>query len=158
MEEIKSKYILEIILMNVCYKRKAKLMRINKKMMNMLNINLLEFGKYFIGERNGKGKEYSSYNDQLLFEGEYIDGKKFGHGKEYSINGKLLFEGKYMNGKRNGKGKEYFIDGKIKFEGIYLLGIKYNGKGYDKNKKVIYEIKEGKGYIYELDNFGYFIF
>ena len=63
-----------------------------------------------------------------------------------------------MNGKRNGMGREYFKDGKIKFEGIYLFGIKYNGKGYDKNKRIIYEIKDGKGYIYELDGDGNLIY
>ena len=150
MEQIKSKYILKQIFLYLCKKSAVKLVMFNKNIMNILNINLLDYkllsGKYFIGNRNGQGKEYNSYNDKLLFKGEYIDGKRYGYGKEYNADEKLLFEGKYMNGKRNGKGKEYFFDGKIKFEGIYLLGIKYNGKGYDKNKKVIYEIKEGKGY------------
>ena len=131
-EKIKSVYILKRILLNLCKETKLKIMMINKKMMIKLNINLLDFkifsGKYFVGKRNGKGKEYNSYNDKLLFEGEYIDGKRFGKGKEYDIDGKLLFEGKYMNGKRNGKGKEYFNDGTLKFEGIYLFGVKYNGK------------------------------
>ena len=153
LDQIKSKYILKKIFSFLFQETKLKFVEANKKMMNILNINLLDYqllsGKYLIGERNGKGKEYNSYNDKLLFEGEYIDYKRFGYGKEYNMNGKLVFEGKYINGKRNGNGKEYFNDGKIKFKGIYLFGIKYNGKGYDKNKKIIYEIKEGKGYINE---------
>ena len=153
LEQIKSKYILKKIFSYLFHATKIKFVKLNKNMKNILNINLLDYqllsGIYLIDKRNGKGKEYNSYNDKLLFEGEYIDYKRFGYGKEYNMNGKLVFEGKYINGKRNGNGKEYFNDGKIKFKGIYLFGIKYNGKGYDKNKKIIYEIKEGKGYINE---------
>ena len=150
LQKIKSKIILKFVFMNLCKEVKLKLFVINKKLKNILNINLLDYkflsGKYFIGDRNGKGKEYKGYNDHLLFEGEYIEGKRNGYGKEYDIFEKLIFEGKYMSGKRNGYGKEYFNDGKIKFEGIYLFGIKYNGKGYDKVKNIIYEINEGKGF------------
>ena len=162
LDQIKSKYILKKIFSFLFQETKLKFVEANKKMMNILNINLLDYqllsGKYLIGERNGKGKEYNCYNDKLLFEGEYIDYKRFGYGKEYNMNGKLVFEGKYINGKRNGNGKEYFNDGKIKFEGIYFFGIKYNGKGYNKNKKIIYKIKEGKGYIIELDDFGFLLY
>ena len=164
LEKIKSKYILKIVIMNLCDKAKFKLIMVNKKMFNKLNLNLnlLDYkivsGKYFIGQKNGMGKEYSSIDNALLYEGEYIDGKKCGYGKEYNLLGKLIFDGKYINGKKNGRGKEYFNDGKIKFEGIYFFGTKYNGKGYDKTNKLIYEIKDGNGYIYELDNFGYLIY
>ena len=41
----------------------------------------------------------------------------------------------------------------MKFEGNYLNGKKWNGKGYDSNEKVIYELKEGKGYIKEYNDF-----
>ena len=50
---------------------------------------------------------------------------------------------------RTGKifASEYNYDGKLKFEGEYLNGKKWNGKGYDKNKNVIYELKNGDGFI-----------
>ena len=68
--------------------------------------------------------------------------------QEKNIN-KLKFEGEYLNGERNGKGKEYYENGQLKFEGEYLNGKKWNGKGYDKDGKLEYEIKNGKGFIIE---------
>ena len=46
--------------------------------------------------------------------------------------------------KKNGKAIKYFEDGKIKFEGEYLNNSKWNGKGYNTNGDLIYEIKNGK--------------
>ena len=84
---IKSKYILEIILSNINEERKLFLVKYNNKIKDRLNIDLINYkflsGKYFIGKRNGKGKEYNGYNDELIFEGDYIDGKRNGYGKEY---------------------------------------------------------------------------
>ena len=58
-------------------------------------------GEYLNGEKNGQGKEYSSYNDGIIFDGEkyVIDTEK----------NKLIFEGAYLNGKRNGKEKNMII-------------------------------------------------
>ena len=78
-------------------------------------------------------------------------------GKEYFF-GKLLFEGEYSNGKRNGKGRKYDGNSNIKFEGEYLNGKKWNGKGYYNNGNIIYEIKQGKRYIKEYNNYGELIF
>ena len=36
------------------------------------------------------------------------------------------------------------------FEDEYLNGKKWNGKGYDKKHNVIYEIKDGNGFIKEI--------
>ena len=72
-----------------------------------------------------------------------------GIGKEYQGFSKLLFEGEYLNGKRNGKGKEYHYNGKLEFEGEYKYDIKWNGKGYDPDGKIAYELKDGKGLIKE---------
>ena len=142
--------------------------------------NKLRFeGEYLRGEINGKGKEYD-YDGNLEFEGDYINGKKNGKGKEYDRDGKLKFEGDYINGKRNGKGKEYDRDGKLKFigeylygnkrkgksyikgileyEGEYLFDKKWNGKGFDKNNNILYELKEGNGYVKEYDNTDNLIF
>ena len=58
----------------------------------------------------------------------------------------MIFEGEYINGIRCGKGKEFDDKGSLIFEGEYLNGKKWNGNGYEVNKK-IYELKEGKGFI-----------
>ena len=78
-----------------------------------------------------------------------LDGNKNGNGKEY-YRGKLIFDGKFLNGERNGKGKEYKYRGygqevKLFFEGEYLNGKRWNGKGYDKNGELDFEVKDGKG-------------
>ena len=99
-------------------------------------------GEYISGKRS-KGKEY--VYGELKFKGEYLNGKRNGKGKEYYNNGKLLFEGEYVKGKRNGKGKEYYNNGKLLFEGEYLLGKRWNGKGYNKNEILEFEIKDGNG-------------
>ena len=98
------------------------------------------------------GKIYDPYNNKIY---KIKNGKGFM--KEYDILGLLIFEGEYINGERNGKGKEY-IDDKIIFEGEYLNGKKWNGKQYERYNKKIYELKNGKGFIKELDKFGNIIY
>ena len=129
--------------------------------------------------KNGKGfiKEY--YRNQLIFEGEYLNGQRNGKGKEYYRN-QLIFEGEYLNGKRNGKGKEFYDTGGISFEGEYLYGYKrkgtfyaykkmeyegeflfnkkWNGKGFDENGNVIYELNNGNGKVKEYNDIGSLIF
>jgi len=119
-----------------------------------------------IKDGNGKGKEHK-YNGIIEFEGEYLSGKrskgkvyihgnlKFdgafvnnfrnGKAKEYYNNGQLFFEGEYINGIKYGKAKEYYNDGKLLFEGEYLCGKRWNGKGYNKNGNIEFEIKDGNG-------------
>ena len=84
----------------------------NKYYQNLLNIGIDNYKKicsrYIIGERNGKGKEYTKDKNILIFEGEYLNRKRNGKGIEYDNDGLLLFEGEYLNGKRNGEGKEYY--------------------------------------------------
>ena len=128
-------------------------------------------------KKNGYGKEYNQDN-KLKYEGEYINGKLWngkgfningikvfeiinGNGKvkEYDYNGKLLFEGEYLNGEINGKGKEYdIIDGKLEYEGEYLYNKKWNGKGYDENGNIIYELNNGTGKGKEYNYYGKLIF
>ena len=167
LDYIKSKYILQIVFISIKDERKLNIIKYNNKIKDRLNIDLTDYkylsGKYFIGKRNGKGKEYNGLNDKLIFEGDYIEGKRNGCGKEYyeeQYNGKIAikFKGKYLNGKKNGKGIEYYNNGKIKFEGIYFFGLKYKGKGYDRDGKIIYELEDGKGYIKEVNNENYIIF
>ena len=100
---------------------------------------------------NGKACSVIEYdnNGQLRYKGEYLNGKRNGKGKEYDNNGQIRYEGEYLNGKRNGKGKEYNL-GKLIFEGEYLYNhrrdyvfTKWNGKGYDINGNIIYELNKG---------------
>ena len=82
-------------------------------------------GEYFIGERNGKGKEYNKYyKSKLLFEGEYLNNKRNGKGKQYDYYGNLIFEGEYLYGYHL-KGK-YYINGKLEFEGEFRYDKKWN--------------------------------
>ena len=58
-----------------------------------------------------------------------------------------MFEGEYLNGKKNGKGKGYNHYYSLTFEGEYFGGLKWNGKGYDESRNIVYKLKNGKGYI-----------
>ena len=104
--------------------------------------------EYLNGEKNGKGKHYN--NGHIVFDGEYLNGKKHGKGTQYHLFGyDLEFEGEFFQGNKK-KGKEY-IKGILVFEGLYLLDKKWEGKGYDKDGNVIYELKNGNGFIKEFD-------
>ena len=132
-------------------------------------------GEYINGEKNGKAKEYRTYDGYC--ECEYVNGEKTGKAKDYDKNGNVIFEGEYYKGKKwngkvfdkinnktyelkNGNGffKEYYDSGRIKYEGGYLNGER-NGKGkeYYKNK-LIFEgeylngKKNGKGKEYDYEN------
>ena len=98
-------------------KQKLKIIQYNKELIKKLKVDIKDYkkisGKYKIGKRNGKGKEYN-------------------------LNDILIFEGEYLNGKKKGEGKEYYYNGKLKFEGEYLEGKIWNGKGYDKTIFIIY--------------------
>ena len=152
LENIKSTFFIKIVFSLIADKTKLEVLKYNKSLQNKNNINLLNYKlfskKYIINYRkNGKVKEYNSYNDTLIFEGEYKNGRRNGIGKEYDSNN-IIYEGEYLNGKRNGHGIEYnYIDGIYIFIGTYLNGKKWNGKIYDTYNKIISEIKKGKGII-----------
>ena len=122
--------------------------------------NLKFEGEYLNGKRHGEGKKYD-VKGHIKFEGEYKNNKKW-NGKRYKDENKEilyeikdgkgiykrhLFEGEYINGELNGKCKEYFENGNLLFEGEYKNGKKWNGKGYDLNGNIVYELNNGKGYI-----------
>ena len=111
LEKIKSQYFIKLIFSFINETGKLILVKYNKRIQNIININLINYkvlsGKYIIIETNEKGKEFKSYNNELIFEGEYLNKKRNGAGKEYYNNGNILFEGEYLEGKRNGKGREY---------------------------------------------------
>ena len=114
-------------------------------------ISQLEFeGEYKNGKKwNGKGKEYE-FKGRAEFDGEYLNGEKWnGKARKYS-NWNLNFEGEILNGKIT-KGKEYIYN-QLYFEGEYLNDKKWNGKIYNRDGKMECEIKDGKGYIKELEN------
>ena len=64
LNNIKSSFILKNIFDNLSDRIKFKLILYNKKLQYKLHINIIDFrrlsGRYIIGERNGKGKEYNS--------------------------------------------------------------------------------------------------
>ena len=51
--------------------------------------------------------------------------------------------GEYKNGQRNGKGKEY-SNRQLIFEGDYLNGKIWNGKGFNENGEMTFEMEKGK--------------
>ena len=84
LEHIKSKYIFKIIFSSITDEKKMILVKYNNILKDRLNIDIIDYkqlsGKYFIGNKNGKGKEYNILNDKLIFEGDYRDGKRNGYG------------------------------------------------------------------------------
>ena len=136
-KKIKSSYFVKKIFYYIDESRKLKIVKYNKKMQNKIDLSIINYRiysrKYIIYETNEKGKEYNIVSHRLIYEGEFL------------------------NGQRNGKGKEYYYDGKLEFEGEYLKGNKWNGKGYDSKKNIVYELKDGKGLIKLYDILGKFL-
>ena len=104
LENSKSIYFIKKLFTFVDEKTKLDIIKYNKNMQNIMDINLTNYKfyskKYIKYEENGKGKEYNGYDNRLEFEGEYLKGKRNGKGKEYDKNGKLIYEGEYLNGKK----------------------------------------------------------
>ena len=143
---VKSKYIQELIFSFLDEKNKLDLIKYNKEIQKLLEINIDIYKEKSrsikIGKKEGYCRIYDLDTMTLKFEGEYKNGKKNGKGKEFYKNPEiyeneyilgekrgstLIFEGEYLNGKRNGKGKEYGKDGKLRFEGEYKNGKKVKG-------------------------------
>ena len=125
-------------------------------------------GNYLNGKRHGKGIKYY-LNGEIKFKGEYLNGNKWtGNGYDqysydeykYQLNNgqgivkkfdrrkNIKFEGHYLNGKKNGLGIEYDFLNKIQiFKGEYLNGKRWNGFKIDENKNVIFDLKNGNGFI-----------
>ena len=103
----------------------------NKELQKNLLVDINDYKRissiYKIEEKNGKGREYIIDTDTLIFEGEYL------------------------NQKRNEKGREYYYNRELKFEGEYLNGKKWNGKGYNINGIIEFEIKNGNGKVIEYN-------
>ena len=151
LKDIKSSYFIKIIFSYIDECRKLKLIKYNKIMQKIIDINIINYryfsGRYIIYDSNNKANEYNSA-DNKVFEGEYLNGLRNGKGKEYKSN-RLIFEGEYLNGQRNGKGKEYYPNGKLKFEGEYLNGERLIDKLYDNNDNLYSDLKSTNGFIKE---------
>ena len=73
-----SSYFIQNLFAHINEGIKLKLIRYNKNMQNIININLINYktfsGKYIEYESNengsGKGKEYNIFNDEIVFEGD----------------------------------------------------------------------------------------
>ena len=120
---VKSRYILIDIFAYLDIHKTLEIISYNKIIQEKLEISIDDYkkesGKYVIGERNGKGKEYDIRKNKLIFEGEYLNGKKNGKGKQYDED-KLIFEGEYLNGKKYGRGIAYNNNGQVIYEGNYV--------------------------------------
>ena len=91
--DINSSFIIKYIFSFLPEKQKLNIIIYNKQLQNLILVKIKNYkkisGKYKIGEKNGKGKEYLIDSNKLIFEGEYINGKRNGKGKEYHENGNL---------------------------------------------------------------------
>ena len=156
-EDIKSAYIQKSIFSFLNERQALNIIIYNKQLQKIVGVDINEYkkvsGRYKIGEKNGKGKEYILSTDRMIFEGEYINGKRNGKGKEYDYYGKLRFEGEYLNGIRNGNGKEYYSNGNLLFDGKYIEKKRFDGKGYNKDGIFKFKISNGTGFIKIYDSF-----
>ena len=175
-DKIKSIYNIKTIFSYISEKKKLNMIIYNKKFQSKFYVDINSYkkisGRYLIGEKNGKGKEYKLENNKLIFEGTFLNWKKNGIGKEYYEDGTLKFAGEYLNGTKingigfdnknniilildgNGMGKEYYDNGRIKFKGEYYNGKRWKGTVYDYTGNEESEIKWGKGKIKENDYYG----
>ena len=162
LNKLKSLFILKKVFSLLNERKKLAICQKNKEVQKKMNIQLnfykIVYGKYTIYEHQNQVKEYNISNDKLLFEGIYSKRKRNGYGKEFDSCGQVIFEGEFLNGKRNGNGREYFDNGEISFEGEYLNGKKWNGKGYDTNNNIKYELKNGNGKIIFFHDNGEILF
>ena len=72
--KIKSKYIIKKIFLQLCEMKKLEIIKYNIFLKKKIEITVEDYknigGKYKIGERNGKGKEYILNKNILVFKGD----------------------------------------------------------------------------------------
>ena len=70
LQNIKPSFFVKIIFSFLDEKTKLKLIKYNKSLQNIKNINLINYkilsGRYIVYEENEIIKEYSTYNDKLI--------------------------------------------------------------------------------------------
>ena len=83
LDNIKSKYILKIIISYIIQKTQLNLVKYNKYIQLKLDLKLLHykifsgnFTTIFDNNNNKIGKIFDEYKDKLIFEGEFSNGKK----------------------------------------------------------------------------------
>ena len=85
LENINSKYFVNLLFILLLHKRKLRIARYNKQLQKKLDINLIFYkhmtNKYIIYEKKGIGKEYN-LEGKLLFKGQYHNGERYGYGEE----------------------------------------------------------------------------
>ena len=104
----------------------------------------MEYEGEYLFDKIRNGVKYDK-DGNILY--EINNGK--GSIKKYYKNGKLKIEISYLNDLKNGKGKEYYENGAIKYEGEYINFKRWNGNGYNLSNNIVYELKEGKGFVKE---------
>ena len=93
LRDIKSSYIIKKVFSFLDIKNKLNIIIYNKEFQKMILVDLKDYkkisGKYKIGEKNGKGKEFNKHGE-LIFEGEYLNGKRWnGKLEEFNENDKI---------------------------------------------------------------------
>ena len=138
LKKIKTYYFLRIMFSYVNEGNKLKIIKYNKDLQKITNINLINyifFSKRYIiynPEIKGEGKEYN-FNHDLIFEGKYLNGERNGRGKEYNHYGKIIFEGEFLKGKALNREK-------FNLEDLYIQKIDGLYKEYDKSSnKLLFE-------------------
>ena len=73
-------YIIKNIFSFLSENKKLEIISYNNKLRKLFGITIEDnkklSGKNVIGERNGKGEEYTINGDSKIFEGKYLNGKK----------------------------------------------------------------------------------
>ena len=79
--DIKSSYIIKEIFSFLHEKQQLNMVIYNNDLQKAILVDIEHYknisGKYKIGEKNGKGKEYLLKTNKLIFEGEYLREKKW---------------------------------------------------------------------------------
>ena len=77
---IKFSYIIKKVLSFLNEKQKMNMILYNNELQKICLFDIQDYkkisGKYKIGEKYGKGREFIKDTNRLIFEGEYINGKK----------------------------------------------------------------------------------
>ena len=124
---------------------------------------ILKFEEEDNDGKNGKVKEYDM-NNNLIFEGEYKNGKRYNGTYIIKLREKVYYfiieQGIFVQKKvekinpndliyegdcQNGEGRIINIDGKVLFIGEFKNGLKYKGREYNENKKLIFDGDYSKG-------------
>ena len=79
-KHIKSSYIIKKVLSFLNEKQILNIILYNNELQKICLFDIQDYkkisGKYKIGEKYGKGREFIKDTNRLIFEGEYINGKK----------------------------------------------------------------------------------